>query len=873
MDAERWRQIEALFHDALERPAAERPAFVDAATDDEDVRREVIALLAAEAGADELIDGALASALELATEESAPESIGPYRVLERLGEGGLATVYLAERSDRQYRMRVAIKVVKRGMDTAEILRRLRLERQILAGLDHPNVARLLDGGSTEDGRPYVVMEAIDGSPIDEHCDSRRLGIRARLEIFRKVCSAVHAAHRSLVIHRDLKPSNILVTDGGEPKLLDFGIAKLLGPQAVDQTVARTLTGMRWLTPEYASPEQVRGEPLTTAADVYALGVLLYELLCGRRPFRFESRSPGEIERLVCEREPPRPSARLATAVDGEASAAELAAARGETTERLRRRLTGDLDTIVRVAMRKEPGRRYASAQALEDDIRRYLESRPLTARPDTATYRIKKFVRRNRVAVIAASLVAASLIAGIVGTTRALWIADAQRQRAEQHLEELEEVVRFNVGMFRVADPGEARGNSVTVREVLDRAAARVSQELGGRPAVAARLLSTLGLVHQALGLYGRAGELLEQALERRREAFGDGSPEFARGVYELAVIRHDQRRLDEALELFDRAMNHHRRLYGDRHPEIAAILNSQAHTHVARGEWTEAEAGHRRALDLRLEMFGNGEIETAESRNDLGEVLFYQERYAEAEPLFESALEVRRRVHGSDHPEVAETLHNLAATAAEQGRHEEAEILYLEVLELRRKLFAGPHRDLARTLHNVAMSIHSDERLREAEAYLREALEVARAIPDSDPLEVGRALRTLARNLENQKRSGDAEPLVRRALELELTAFGDVHPAVVMTRYALALVLVQLERRSEAISVLDEQIRAQRQLEGIPAARLAFPLTLAAAQHAHLGDCRQARRLLADASRLSGLEPSATLEGWRGEIERHCAP
>ncbi len=831
----------------------------------------MIALLAAEASADEKIDGAVADALALA-EEPVPETIGPYRVLERLGEGGLATVYLAERCDRQYRMRVAIKVVKRGMDTAEILRRLRLERQILAGLDHPNVARLLDGGSTDDGRPYVVMEAIDGEPIDRHCDRRRLGLEERLQVFRKVCSAVHAAHRSLVIHRDLKPSNILVTEAGEPKLLDFGIAKLLDPQGVEQTVVRTMTGMRWLTPEYASPEQVRGEPLTTAADVYALGVLLYELLCGRRPFRFATRAPAEVERLVCAGEPPRPSTRLVAPAEDEPPAAAVAAERGETPERLRRRLAGDLDTIVRVAMHKEPVRRYASAQALEDDLRRYLESRPLTARPDTAVYRVRKFVRRHRAAVLAAALVAASLLAGIAGTTRALWLADAERQRAEQHLEELEEVVSFNVGMFEVADPGEARGNSVTVREVLDRAAERVPRELGGRPAVASRLLSTLGRVYQALGLYDRAGELLEQAQARRREAFGDDSPEVARGVYELARVRHDQRRFDDALELFDDAMDRWRRLYGPRHPQVAATLNSLAETHAGGGDWPAAELDHLRALELRRELLGEDAVETAESRNDLGEVLFYQERYAEAAPLFESALAVRRRVYGDDHPEVAETLHNLAATAAEQGRRSEAEALYREVLELRRRLFTGPHRDLVRSLHNLALTVRDQNRLEEAEAYLREALATAESIPHGDAIEVGRELRALARTLEAQDRAAEAEPLVRRAVELGVAAFGEVHPEVVRARYALAMVLEGLERRREAAGELEAQIRAQRRLEGMPTARLAFPLTFAAAQHAHLGDCDRARGRLAEARELyPDFAASATLGEWQAEVAALC--
>ena len=859
MDAERWRRIEDLFHAVLEAPDAEHGALL-AACEDDGIRREVEELLDAESAADAHLAGAVGEALEdaftLTDSEDAPERVGPYRVLEKIGEGGLATVYLAERDD-EYSMRVAIKMIKRGMDTAEILRRLRLERQILAGLDHPHVARLLDGGSTPSGRPYVVMEFIDGVPIDRHCEEHGLDLRERLEIFRKVCSAVHAAHRNLVIHRDLKPSNVLVTSDGEPKVLDFGIAKLLDPASVEQTVARTLTGMRWLTPEYAAPEQVRGEPLSTAADVYALGVLLYELLSGERPFRFESRHPREIERVICEEEPTRLSARP------------------DLDERLRRRLAGDLERIVAMAMHKDPERRYPSAQALEDDIRRHLESRPIQARPDTVLYRVGKFVRRHRSGVVAAGLLAASLVAGIVGTTRALLVAEEQRRLAEQHLAELEEVVGFNVRMFEIADPGEARGNRVTVREILDRAAARVPSELGGRPAVAARMLSTLGRVHQALGLADPAADLLDQALTLRRAAFGDNGPQAAQGLHELAGARRDQRRLDDAEALFRDALERRRALFGERHADTAASLHGLATVLDDRGEWAEAEALYRQVLDLRRALLDAApsnalEIDLAETLNDLAEVLFYQQRLDEAEPLFAEALRIRRRMLGDDHPEVAETLHNLAAVAAESGRPQEAEARFREVLELRRHLHDGPHPDLVRTLFNIAVALDDQDRPAEAEAALRDALTMAEAL--DDPLETGRGLRALARHLEDHGRAVEAEPLARRALELEVAALGADHPSVVRSRYALARVLASLARPREAAGELEEQLRVQRTIPDMPPSGLVFPLTLLAEQRALLGACPAARAALAEARELRPeLEASEALAARAEVVKARC--
>ncbi|MEM7583603.1 MAG: serine/threonine-protein kinase [Acidobacteriota bacterium] len=870
MEADRWRRIEALFHEVSERSPEERAPYLLAACDDDEVRHEVEALLAASDGADQQLDQAVAGALELAAHEPPPEWIGPYRVLKPLGDGGLATVYLAERSEPH--MQVAIKVVKRGMDTAEILRRLRLESRILARLDHPNIARLIDGGSTEDGRPYVVMEAIEGEPIDRHCDRRRLDLRQRLELFRKVCSAVHAAHRSLIIHRDLKPTNILVTEDGEPKLLDFGIAKLLGPAPVDHTEIHTVTGMRWMTPEFASPEQVRGEPLTTAADVYALGVLLYELLCGLRPFRFEARSQREVERLVCDSEPAAPSARLLETAAEEPSLAKIAEARRESPERLRKRLTGDLDTIAGVAMHKEAERRYPSVQALEDDIRRYLESRPLTARPDSTAYRLRKFVRRNRTPVSAAVLVVLSLLVGLGSTYRALQIADEQRRRAEQHLEELEEVVSFNVGMFELADPGEARGNSVTVREVLDRAAERIPRELGDRPAVAARLMSTLGLVHQALGLYGPAGQLLEQALALRREAFGEDSLEVLRGVHQLAGARRDQRQLDEALELARLALEQSRELFGEAHRETAAALHGLAAVHFARGEWQEAEDHYREALEIRRRALGDAHAATAESANDLAEVLFYRERFPAAEELFLEALEIRRGSLGDDHPAVAETLNNLAAIALTRNDLPKAERLGIEVLELRRKLYGGPHRDLVKSVHNIGVAIGKQGRLEEAEDYFRQALEMAEQILRDDPVEVGRGLRALSHNLEGQGRLGEAEDLIRRALELELTALGELNPSVAMTRYSLARLLAKREQHRSAIDVLASQIQSQRQIPGMPPERLAYPLMLLAEQNALLGECGSARIALTEALQAyPDLQESSSLAGRHELVTSRC--
>ncbi len=466
MTPERWRQVEEIFHTAVERNAAERDDYLtEACGDDAELRREVESLLAYETTNpfQQAIRGAARS---LTIEQGLPQEpgdnligrrIGAYRITGLIGRGGMGAVYLGERDDAQFTQQAAIKIIKRGMDTDFIRDRFLRERQILASLDHPHIARLLDGGATEDGLPYFVMEHVDGVAITDYCEANRLSITERLKLFRQVCAAVQHAHQKLVVHRDLKPSNILVNHDGAPKLLDFGVAKLL---ASDAGQTQTATEQRMLTPDYASPEQVRGRQITTAADIYSLGVVLYELLTHRRPHEFKTASPAEIERAICETEPAKPS-----------DAVSLETVSAGPTAKLQKQLAGDLDNIVMMAMRKEPERRYHSIEQFSEDIRRHLEGLPVSARADTFTYRAGKFVRRHRLVVAAAALVALSLIGGIVATTLAARTARAERARAERRFEQVRKL--SNTFLFNFHDeiqylPGSTRAREKVVRTALE---------------------------------------------------------------------------------------------------------------------------------------------------------------------------------------------------------------------------------------------------------------------------------------------------------------------------------------------------------------------------------------------------------------------
>ena len=455
--AETWQRVKEVFDAVVELAPRDRPALLDRLCHgDPTLRREVESLLASDDEASTFIESPAASIPRdlLPEDEFAGRSFGAYRIIREIGRGGLGAVYLAARADDQYRKEVAIKVVKRGLDTDDILQRFRAERQILAQLDHPNIARLIDAGSTEEGLPYFVMEFVDGQPISSFCETRALSTRERLELFRQVCGAVTYAHQHLVIHRDIKPSNILVNEEGVPKLLDFGIAKVL--HADDPLAAQTITGVRVMTPEYASPEQVRGRPISTASDIYSLGVLLYELLTGHRPYRLTTHAPEEISRAVVDQIPERPS----TAIGRTASNQDSQIA-------TRKSLRGDVDNIVLMALRKEPTRRYASVAQFSEDLRRYLEGRPVLAHKDTLSYRAGKFIRRNKASVAAAAIVLLSLIGGMVATTWQARRAEQQRARAERRFSEVRRLA--NALVFELHSAIENLPGSTAARELLVR--------------------------------------------------------------------------------------------------------------------------------------------------------------------------------------------------------------------------------------------------------------------------------------------------------------------------------------------------------------------------------------------------------------------
>ena len=851
MTPERWAAAQQLFEAALALPDDARAGYVDGAAADADLAALVRGMLAADA--EEHAGAGLVEVVSRAVEEvtaarATPlvERLGPYRMVSMLGEGGMGAVYLAERDDDEFLQQVAIKVV-RGLLDPERVRQFRNERQILAWLEHPNIARLLDGGTTDDGLPYLVMEHVQGVPIDHHCDSHRLTIADRLRLFLVVCGAVSHAHRSLIVHRDIKPSNILVTKAGVPKLLDFGIARL----ALDGAVADaglTRAGGRMMTPDYASPEVVRGGQVTTAADIYALGVLLYELLTGRRPLRFATMSSVEIERVVCHVEPPLAS-RAATedSLPAGAPAAERATARQTTPKALAASLQGDLDAILATAMAKEPARRYASVDALAADVEHYLAGRPIQARPATWTYTATRFVARHRLSVAAAAaFVVMVSVAAIVLSVQEARLAE-ERDRTARERDTAQQVVGFLTGLFEVSDPDATAGASVTARELLDRGADRIDSELTGQPVVQARLLETIGGVYGSLGVYDRAAALQERALDLRRATLGSEHPDTTSSMQSLAEAYRELARFDEAESLHREALAVKRRI-GSPPSALAASLNDLGLTLSERGKYADAEPLLREAIGIWRQAVPGPSPDVAVGLNNLAQTLRQQGRLDDAAAALDEAVAIRRQRYGNDHPLLAHVLGHLGQVRNAQGDLAAAEPLLREALAIRRKAYGDDHPDTATAFNNLASLLHDAGDFGGAEPFYRLALSATEKRLGPRHPDYAVQVNNLASLLEDSGRLAQAEPLLRSSLDVRRAAFGADHPAVARALHNLARVELALGQVTRADGRAAEALALRRRILPPEHADIAASLSLLGEVRAAAGRPDDGEQLLKEA-------------------------
>jgi serine/threonine-protein kinase len=743
MNPERWQRIEELFRTVIDRPEVERDIFLTyVCKGDEDLRREVLSLLARDTAEDFILNPIGGVALSLTAEpkdDLTGERIGPYLITRLIGCGGMGTVYEADRDDEQFRQQAAIKIIKRGMDTDFVRDRFLRERQILASLDHPHIARLFDGGTTPCGLPYFVMEFVSGDPITAYCRDHRLSVNDKLRLFRKVCSAVQHAHQKLIVHRDLKPSNILITEDGEPKLLDFGIAKLLSSD-VGEARTQTETAMRLMTPEYASPEQARGQAVTTTTDVYSLGIVLYELLTERRPHEFKTYSPAEIERAICDTEIEEPS-KVVSRMTG-------------APIRLSRQLAGDLDNIVLMAMRKEPEQRYQSVEQFSEDIRRHLDGLPVVARKDRFVYRAGKFIRRYQAGMIILALLSILTVAMTVQTAR---IA-RERGRANQEAATAQAVTQSLVEMFEVADPRKAGGNVIADRELLDEEADKVVRELEQQPAVQAKLMDKIGQAYQSMGMYDRAQPLLEKALKIRCQTLGNEHPDVATSLDHLAEVARQKGNYAGSESLFREALAMRRKLLGTEHQEVAESLNNLGSLLSDMGKLSEAEPMLREALAMHRKLHGRENTDVAVSLNNLGRLMIEMGRLSEAESLCRQALAMQRILYGADHPQVARSLNNLATVLQTRGDYNGAETLFREGLAMRLKQLGPEHPEVGTNLHDLAVLLFLKGEDDESEKIHREAIDTYRKSLKPDHWMIHRSQSNLGACLTKLKRYREAE-------------------------------------------------------------------------------------------------------------------
>lgn len=809
MNKERWEKVELLFEEALKQDEIDRVNFLKKECgEDTELFNEVFSLLNEDSNIHSIFSKDISKEFfNQDNFEKKDSVIGAYRIISKIASGGMGDVFLAERADGEFEQKVALKLIRPGSSSSDIIERFKSERQILAKLQHPNIAQLLDGGITDEGLPFFTMEYVDGVSIDEYCDKNKLSIKQRLKLFSNVCSAVQFAHQNLIIHRDLKPSNILITESGQVKLLDFGIAKVFAENSEDAGL--TKTGLFVMTPEYASPEQIRSGTITTATDVYSLGLILYKLLTGSFPYEIKNFTPLELEKSICLTEAEKPSTliskKLKTRKKEGDNSSEIFITRNIEPEKLKKRLSGDLDNICLLALRKEPEQRYVSAEQLKSDIEKYLNGLPVSAHPPTIKYRSQKFISRHKIAISTAAIITVLIT---VLTTFYFLQLKQERDKARFEAEKSAKVSEFLIDIFKVSNPSESRGETVTARELLEKGAEKIETELSNQPLVKATLLKIMGNVYSTLGLYDEAKNLVEKSLNIQKQIEPNSI-------------------------------------------ETAGIYNSLANIHILSGEYNQAEIMLKNSEDI---LNSSEFVQTIVYANMLqysGTLFGLIGNYEKSNSYQISAINVLKKL--PKHKEsLLTSMNNLALLKHEHGKYEEAEELFKETYALQKELYENqPHPELATTTYNYAQLLRDIGNYNEAEIMFRNSLEMDIKLHNGEHPEVAYSLQGLASIYRQKGNYSESLKLYMKALEMRKNFLGEEHPDVAYSTKNIARLKYESGDLDGAEKDFYESLKIHKKLNGENHPIIAKTLENLGEIYYDKGDYKKAEQFLNDAKEI----------------------
>jgi eukaryotic-like serine/threonine-protein kinase len=824
LNPDQWQALSPLLDQALTLTGEDRARWLEAMrAEDPALAAQLQELLGEHRAAAE--KGFLDKSPDLPSENPglAGQRVGAYRLISLVGVGGMGAVWLAERSDGRFERKAAVKFLSAALIGRGGEERFKREGAILGRFSHPHIGEMLDAGIAANGQPYIILEYVEGEPIDRYCDTHQLDIKTRLSLFLDMLAAVAHAHANLIVHRDIKPSNVLVNTAGQVKLLDFGIAKLLETEGRDAPTLLTETGDSPFTPEYAAPEQVTGGPITTATDIYALGVLLYVLLTGQHPAGAGLHSPAELVKAIVDTEPARPSTVAAPSLERKKEVTSEATKRASTPEKLQRLLRGDLDTIVGKALKKNPQERYSSVSALADDLRRYLKHEPISARPDTFVYRTMKFVRRNRIVLTAVSAVVLVLLAAAVVSIRASMranneaaVADREAAVAKAVNDFLQNDVLAQASAATQSGPNTKPDPDLKVRTALDRAAARIEGKFAKQPEVEAAIRNTIGQTYTDLGLHPEAEKQLQRALDLRRRVLGPEHPETVGTMINLAAVYDLEGKSAQAEALDSQALAIQRRVLGPEHSDTLKSMMNLAYVYFNEGKYAQAEALQSETLQIKRRVLGPEHPDTLASIYTLATLYEREGKYAQAEELNRQTLEIRRRVLGPEHPATVSSMNNLAIVYLDEGKYAQAEALDNQVLEIWRRVLGPEHRNTLNSMNNLANAYWFEGKYAQSEALFSQTLEVRRRVLGPEHPATLASLNNLANVYVDEGKYQQAEALFIKTLAVERRVLGPEHPYTLNMMNSLATDYQKWGKYAQAEAYDEQSLAARRRSMGL---------------------------------------------------------